>query len=125
MSSSNEVASSLEAINTVSRLLLSQIKTQVSPINETTNTVTETDHNQKPFTAEQLLNLVDERNTLITQLFNQHNQDELHEQLVLINEMVLLDGQITEESKQHKGLLGEQVIKLRKSQKASNLYKKY
>ena len=119
----DKVKSSIEAINTLSRLLLSQFEMQAIALNDIKDTLSDTE--QSILTDEQLLNLVDERNTLVNQLFTKYPQGELNKQLSLINEMVSLDGQLTSKSQHHKKVLAEKVIKLKKSKKVKNLYNKY
>lgn len=120
---SNKVKYSLEAINNVSKLLLSQLDIQIIMVENTHNSAIDTDKNI--FKNDVLLSLVDERKALIGQLFDEYSQDDLSPQLVLINEMVSLDTQLKLKSQHHKKILGEQVIKLKKSKKISNIYKKY
>ncbi|MCP4989666.1 MAG: hypothetical protein GY928_27505 [Colwellia sp.] len=129
----SNIATSLEVINELSRLILSQIDIQVeyskgtdkleSKPALTDSTLLDIENN--PITNEQLLNLVSKRQFLITSLFETHTQDQFKTQLSLINEMVLLDEQLTSKSQKHKQALVERVLKLKKSKKVTSLYKKY
>jgi len=131
---SNDVKSSLEAINKLSRLLLLQFEIQreitednakgnkaQQPSTESLHEYTE----NSQFTDETLLNLVSERDVLIKQLFEMYTQEQLSGELPLINEMVSLDQQLASKSLQNKHLLSAQVLKLKKSKKVSNFYQKY
>ncbi|PKG81133.1 hypothetical protein CXF85_20480 [Colwellia sp. 75C3] len=132
----SKVKNSLEAIIKMSRQLLSQLDIQIEQ-SESTDGEYLTDNKQtlvanvsmgmvqSQLTNEQLLGLVNERQSFIATLFEEHTQDQLTAQLALINEMVLLDEQLTLKSKSHKQSLATKVLKLKKSQKVSNLYKKY
>jgi hypothetical protein len=129
------VKSSIEAINEVSRQLLSQIDMQIehsSDADKVGNELTLTADASTSFhtaqnilTDEQLLSLVTARQHLITTLFEKYTQQQLQNQLLLINEMVLLDEQLNLKSQMHKSTLALRVLKLKKSKKVSNLYKKY
>lgn len=120
---SNDLQSSLEEINTISRLLLTQLELQLETVDITPDSSTKSE--QILLTNEQLLSLVSQRTTLITQLFDSYTQDKLSLELTLINEMVLLDKQLTAKSLNNKKVLGDKVIKLKKSQKVSKIYKQY
>ncbi len=128
-----KVKTSLEAIIKVSRQLLSQLDIQIKNSdsadlagNKSTLAANASKGMEKnPLTDEQLLGLVTERQSLITKLFEVHTQEQLNVQLPLINEMVLLDKQLTSKSQSHKISLAARVLKLKKSKKASNLYLKY
>ncbi|MCP4321378.1 MAG: hypothetical protein GY787_05935 [Alteromonadales bacterium] len=129
----SNIATSLEVINELSRLILSQIDIQVEYSKgtdklESKPALTDStllDIEKNPITNEQLLNLVSKRQFLITSLFETHTQDQFKTQLSLINEMVLLDEQLTSKSQKHKQALVERVLKLKKSKKVTSLYKKY
>ncbi len=129
----SNIATSLEVINELSRLILSQIDIQIEYSKgtdklESKPALTDStllDIEKNPITNEQLLNLVSKRQLLITSLFETHTQDQFKTQLSLINEMVLLDEQLTSKSQKHKQALVERVLKLKKSKKVTSLYKKY
>ncbi len=129
----SNIATSLEVINELSRLILSQIDIQVEYSKgtdklESKPALTDStllDIEKNPITNEQLLNLVSKRQFLITSLFETHTRDQFKTQLSLINEMVLLDEQLTSKSQKHKQALVERVLKLKKSKKVTSLYKKY
>jgi len=129
----NKAKCSLEAIIEVSRQLLSQFDLHIESLkNEdiTENktilaTTTSKNLKQIPISDEQLLELVAYRESLIVTFFETYTQEQLEAQLVYINEMVLLDQQLILKSKSHKQALATRVLKLKKSKKVSNLYKKY
>lgn len=128
---STEVRNSLEAINKVSRQLLSQLDSQIDYTNvysdnrldndDTSKTIME----QRPVTDEQLRGIVSKRMFLIEQLFTLYTQEQLSSQLPLINEMVSLDEQLIVKSQQHKQLLASRMLKIKQSKKVTKLYKGY
>lgn len=140
---STEVENSLETINQVSRQLLSQLDGKIKHSefsrldNDSVNNNdpleshlvskdgVEPPTNSSTLTDEQLRHLVTKRTVLIEQLFNQYTQTQLSSQLVLINEMVSLDAQLTEKSQQHKQALTIHMLKIKQSKKITKLYKKY
>jgi hypothetical protein len=125
----------ISAIIEVSRQLLSQLELQNN------NTVTSNDENvltdnlstnveenqlvEQPLSSEALMSLLTKRQSLITQLFETYTQEQLSSELVLINEIVALDGQLTSLSQNNKVAIAQQVSKLKKSSKVRDLYKKY
>ena len=126
----SKMKESLEAIIDVSRQLLSQLKLQKI------NTITSDNENvlidnlsinveKKQLSNEQLLHLSSERQSLITQLFDTYTQEQLSVELVMINELVSLDAQLTASSQSSKQALGQQVAKFKKSNTVRELYKKY
>jgi len=129
----NKAKNSLEVIIEVSRQLLSQFDLHIEslknidiPENKTILAVNTSENlKQIPITDEQLLELVAYRKSLIITLFETHTKEQLEAQLVLINKMVLLDQQLILKSNNHKQALATRVLKLKKSKKVSNLYKKY
>lgn len=125
-----KLRSSLEAINEVSRQLLSQLDSKVmhdDTMNEKKSAIKSlsSDSDENVLNNKGLLNLVNERQHLITHLFNNYTQNQLGSELDLINEMVSLDKQLTSTSQKNKDVLSQQVIKLKKSNKVKNLYQKY
>jgi len=126
----SNITSSLETINELSRLILSQLNIRIE------NTEHESSQNKLPevppetadndqYTDEQLAKLITERHNLIDLLFKTYSQVQLSVELALINEMVSLDQYLTSSSQQSKQALSEQVIKLKKSKKVTRLYQKY
>jgi len=126
----SNITSSLETINELSRLILSQLNIRIE------NTEHESSQDKLPevspetadndqYTDEQLAKLITERHNLIDLLFKTYSQVQLSVGLALINEMVSLDQYLTSSSQQSKQALAEQVIKLKKSKKVTRLYQKY
>ena len=72
-----------------------------------------------------MASLVARRHTLIDLLFKTFTQEQLSIELQLVNEMVLLDNQLTSNSQRNKQALAAQVLKLKKSKKITSLYQKY
>lgn len=126
---SNDIKSSLEQINDVSRQLLSRILTMYNKSQEKAQNSNEslndesTNDSQAP--ENQLTELMANRNSLIRSLFEQNTHEDISIELNLLNEMLSLDSRLSNQSKAYKQLLAEQVIKLKKSKKVSNSYQKY
>jgi len=126
----SNITSSLETINELSRLILSQLNIRientehVSSQDKLPEVSPETADNDQ-YTDEQLAKLITERHNLIDLLFKTYSQVQLSVGLALINEMVSLDQYLTSSSQQSKQALAEQVIKLKKSKKVTRLYQKY
>lgn len=126
---SNDIKSSLEQINDVSRQLLSRILTMHNKSQEKTESSNEslndesTNDSQTP--ENQLTELMANRNSLIRSLFEQNTHEDISIELNLLNEMLSLDTRLSNQSKAYKQLLAEQVIKLKKSKKVSKSYQKY
>jgi len=126
---SNDIKSSLEKINEVSRQLLSRILTMYNKSQEKIQNSDEdlndesTSDNQTP--GKQLTELMANRDSLIRNFFEQNTQEEISIELNLLNEMISLDAKLSKQSKAYKQLLAEQVIKLKKSKKVSKSYQKY
>jgi len=128
----NKANTSLEAINELSRQLLSQLDIQRESaesgeqktvlLNADEKTVL--DNNQQ-YSDEEMASLVARRHTLIDLLFKTFTQEQLSIELQLVNEMVLLDNQLTSSSQRNKQALAAQVLKLKKSKKITSLYQKY
>jgi len=126
----SNIISSLETINELSRLILSQINvrkenTERESSQKTLPEVSPEMTGNVQYTNERLAKLITERHTLIELLFETYTQEQLSLQLQLINEMVSLDNQLTSNSQRNRQALAEQVIKLKKSKKVTNLYQKY
>ena len=126
---SNDIKSSLEKINEVSRQLLSRILTMYNKSQEKTQNSDEdlndesTSNSQTP--ENQLTEVMANRDSLIRSFFKQNTQEEISIELNLLNEMLSLDAKLSKQSKAYKQLLAEQVIKLKKSKKVSKSYQKY
>lgn len=124
------VKADIEAINSLSKQLLSEIniqrvsaKSELAPNEQAP--VAETLAESTSSESKELGPLTTKRHSLIVALFNAYTQTELHDELTLINEMVLLDRQLTLAIEGNKNALAEQVITIKKSKKINKLYKKY
>lgn len=126
---SKDIKSSLEQINEVSRQLLSRILTLYNQSQEKTESSNESLNDELTSDSKtpenKLTKLVTKRDGLIRSLFEQNTHEEISTELNLLNEMLLLDAKLSNQSKAYKQLLAEQVIKLKKSKKVSKSYQKY
>lgn len=125
----NNIKSSLEQINEVSRQLLSRIlslynQSQVTPESSNELLSDESTSNSK-ILENKLTELMANRDSLVRSLFEKNTHEEITKELNLLNEMISLDSELSKQSKAYKQLLAEQVIKLKKSKKASKSYQKY
>ncbi|KGJ91391.1 hypothetical protein [Colwellia psychrerythraea] len=125
----NDIKSSLEQINEVSRQLLSRMlslynQSQVSP--ESSNELLSDESTSNSEILEnKLTDLMANRDSLVRSLFEKNTHEEITKELNLLNEMISLDSELSKQSKAYKQLLAEQVIKLKKSKKVSKSYQKY
>ena len=122
----------LEKINNVSRQLLSQLsyleefqknipnELQHPPPTSQTESSAEGDIANKALT-----DLMSERHTLITSLFENHSSKEINADLILVNEMSTLDNELMSKSKAHKKTIADQVLKIKNSTKVTQFYQKY
>jgi len=127
---SSDVKATIESINELSQILLAQFdiqreSTEGNVAQQTSTELSADSATTNQYSDEKLLHLVASRDALIRQLFERYNQAQLSAELVLINEMVSLDNQLTSNSQRNRQALAEQVIKLKKSKKVTNLYQKY
>lgn len=65
------------------------------------------------------------REQLISNLFNQHTNDEIQKQLTLVNQMVNLDVDLQIKTEELKHALANKIIKIKKGKKSALTYKKY
>jgi len=126
----NKLKTSLENIVEISQQALLQLNIQITNAITSNNDNVLTDNlsineEQYQLNSEQLLNLLAKRQSLITQLFENYTQKQLGTELVMINEIVALDEQLTSLSQKNKQVLAAQVTKLKKSNKVRNIYNKY
>jgi len=126
---SSDVKATIESINELSQILLAQFdiqreSTEGNVAQQTSTELSADSATTNQYSDEKLLHLVASRDALIRQLFERYNQAQLSAELVLINEMVSLDQQLTSKSLQNKQALSAQVLKLRKNKKITNLYQK-
>jgi len=113
--------SKLEEINNVSRQLLSRI-VEVERNLKNVNQAIEDDITEEP---SDFLILMENRQELISHLFNQHSLEEISSEGQLINELHRLDQKLTTSSNTCKKSVMEQVIKLKKSKNVTKSYQKY
>jgi hypothetical protein len=121
---SNDVKSSLEQINEVSRQLLSQILTLQNTDHDNANT-SPPSYTIKSVTEYSLAELMSKRERLIHLLFKQKTTEEIANESALLNELISLDAELSNKSQEGKKILAEQVMKFKKSKKASKSYQKY
>lgn len=114
----------LEQINEVSRQLLSHILTLQSTNQNNANSSNPSD-NEKSISENSLAELMSKRDQLIHFLFMQKSTEEIAQEITLLNEMITLDGKLSNKSQECKKIIAEQVMRLKKSKKASKSYQKY
>ncbi|KGJ97014.1 hypothetical protein [Colwellia psychrerythraea] len=125
----NNTKQLLEIINEVSRQLLSQILT-VQKNNQENTTITNEPYNDESNTGSskidnKLTELMSKRDKLIRSLFKQKTTNEITVELTLLNEMVALDKELSNESQACKQILAEHVLRLKKSKKVAKTYQQY
>lgn len=124
----SKLAKNLEAIIKVSRQLLSQLDIKMENAIAANNENVFNNNlaiNAEQLTDEELLSLLNVRHSLITQLFETYSQKQLSAELTMVNEIIILDEQLSLLSKNNKQVLAQQMSKLKKSNKVRDLYKKY
>jgi FixJ family two-component response regulator len=117
------VKSSLDAINEISRQLLSQFDSYKESIEGDENPQELVEEHS--IAEEQLASLTEKRQCLITELFNEYTQEQISIELQIVNEMVSLDKQLTMKAQSNKQSLAEKMLKLRKHKKVTKIYQKY
>ena len=115
----NDTKKKLEVINQVSRQLLSQILAVLTETQENTTLITEAADDES-ITDKEIEQLTSKRSRLIHSLFENKSTDEISQELSLLNEMITLDTELSNQSKACKQALAEQLIKLKKSQKVQS-----
>ena len=121
----NRTKKLIERINEVSRHFLSRIlavqkNLQTSPQNLDNDDVHSVNKENKELTE-----LMENRQTLITRLFEQNTAKDIHAEPELVLDMITLDNQLTANAELSKKVITEQVIKIKKSKKVAKSYKKY
>ncbi|MDO7085071.1 hypothetical protein WNY51_16305 [Pseudocolwellia sp. AS88] len=89
------------------------------------NEFEQTNNDEEELNAEELLAWNLERDKLIKLTFNEEQSENYSEHLTLINQMVALDNQLTEQAAKNKLVLKTSLLKMKKNQKAASTYKKY
>jgi len=120
----NSAHNALIEINALSRQLLSRVVEVQQTLLSSSTMAPEVDEYQSNAEVD-LGKLISKRQDLITLLFEENSKIALSAELKLINEMVSIDSQLTTQSQLCKTTLTQQVIKLKKSSKINNSYKKY
>lgn len=75
--------------------------------------------------TERLLQCSGERDKLIKLTFNEHQSEYYNQHLPLINLIVELDSQLTQQSEKSKLAIKTNLLNMKKNKKATNAYKKY
>lgn len=114
-----------QEINEVSRQLLSRIlviqkNLQTSPQNLKGDEL-ESENKEN----EEVTELMENRQVLITTLFEQTSADNISSESDLLQEMIALDSELTLNAKLSKQTMTEQMIKIKKSKKITKSYQKY
>lgn len=120
----NDTKQLLEKINEVSRQLLSRILAVQNSIKKNTVVINESSRDES-ITEHALTELMSKRESLIHFLFKQKTNDEIAQELILLNEMVSLDSELSSQSQACKQILAEQVIRVKKSKKIAKSYQLY
>lgn len=89
------------------------------------NEFEQTNNQEEELNTEELLAWNLERDKLIKLTFNEEQSENYSEHLTLINQMVALDNQLTEQAAKNKLVLKTSLLKMKKNQKAASTYKKY
>ena len=119
----NSVKKTLIEINTLSRQLLSRINNIQSEAEGFSEEEKDSDKDDK--VANNLESLMTLRQEQIKQLFESNKLDKIKAEQALLDELIYLDKELINQSQTCKNTLAQQVIKLKKSHKVTNSYKKY
>jgi len=120
-SNSIKIKKMLEKTNKISRHLLSRVLVMQNNIQEKPNVKYDSGATEQ-VTEHELTELMDQRQNLIKNLFEQYSAEEISHEVDLLNEMVTLDSELSKRSQLCKQDLAEQVIKLKKSKKVKKSY---
>ncbi|MDP7591837.1 MAG: hypothetical protein QF552_03915 [Litorilituus sp.] len=129
----DSVKKALVEINTLSRQLLSRISDVQQSLNSSDDNSSDDNSSDEKVTSDKPANINDgelnslilQRQTLITQLFENNSTKLIQAELPLLNELVTLDAVLSSTSQGCKNFLAQQVIKLKKNHKMANSYQKY
>jgi hypothetical protein len=124
----NKAQEDINAIIILSRQVMSLLQDQLVRTEnglKITTTSSSEEIRRSQLTDEKLSSLVSKRNALISQLFETYTQLQLGVEITFINELLSLDKDLTLIASMNKKELTEQILKLKKSKKVSNLYKKF
>jgi len=115
----------LNQIITLSEKILLWLSNEFEQANSNAEEINTEELNTDESNTEELLAWSIERERLIKLTFNEQQSENYSEHLALINQMVTLDNQLTEQAAKNKLVLKTSLIKMKKNQKAANTYKKY
>jgi hypothetical protein len=74
---------------------------------------------------EQLINLKNEREILLQQLFDQYSKEQIQIHFFLVNQIIALDESLNTKSQKIKQSFSEKLISLKKGKKKADAYQKY
>jgi hypothetical protein len=74
---------------------------------------------------EQLINLKNEREILLQQLFDQYSKEQIQIHLFHVNQIIALDESLNTKCQKIKQSFSEKLINLKKGKKKANAYQKY
>jgi hypothetical protein len=124
--------SKLEEINNVSRQLLSQLSDlEVLPppspevLQKKSSTYQLKSSDEGNIANKILQKLMTERHQLIVSFFESYSSNEINLELVLVNEMIKINTELTSKSQVFKKSIKEQVLKIKNSNKVTRFYQKY
>jgi hypothetical protein len=117
----------LEEINEVSRQLLSRILATHTDSQTTPQELDLENLEDKAAKKESnnIAKLMEKRQTLIAQLFENNTPENISDESNLIKVMITLNNELTANAKLCKQAITEQLIKIKKSKKVTKSYQKY
>lgn len=115
----------LKEINEVSRQLLSRILAVQKDLQTSVQDLKSNEVISANKENEELTELMEKRQILITQLFEQNTAEKISSEPELLQDMIALDSELTASSQLCKQAITEQVIKIKKSKKITKSYQKY
>jgi hypothetical protein len=121
----NNTKIAIKQINDVSRQLLSRLliiqkSMQTSPQNLESDELQSANKEN-----ENLTELMENRQALITKLFEKNTADNISSESELLQEMIILDSELSSNAKLSKQAITEQMIKIKRSKKITKSYQKY
>jgi hypothetical protein len=117
----------IKKINEVSRQLLSRIlathkETQTYPQELNKDNIEKRSSKKE---SNDIAKTMENRQTLITRLFEQNTLENISSESELVEEMIILDNKLVANAKLCKQAITEQVVKIKKSKKVTKSYQKY
>ena len=107
----NDIKQTLQLINSKSQQLLKLLEYNI-----------DTDENLE---VDEITQLQTDRDQLISSLFKQYSNVQIHNELQLINKMVNLDASLQIKTEELKKAFASKLIKIKKGKKSTLTYKKY